>query len=141
MKEFIADIFKFHKMYWLPTPEYPRTDHLPVVERMRDFKRIMLEEVSEVDAIVATAGDNHMDDLTNLADWLGDMIVYAASEMMRYGIPIDKTLEIIMDSNFSKLDENGEPIYVGGKVEKGPGYWKPEPKLKEMLMMEVLRSL
>lgn len=141
MKEFIADIAKFHDMYRLPKPAYPRANHLPIPERMADFKRILLEEVSEVDAIVENAGINHMIDLSNLADWLGDIIVYAASEMMRYGIPIDKTLAIIMESNFSKLDEDGNPIYVGGKVEKGPDYWPPEPKLYDMLTLEVLRSL
>jgi hypothetical protein len=39
-----------------------------------------------------------------------------------------------MESNFSKLDRNGEPIYdARGKVMKGPDYWKPEPKITEIL--------
>ena len=103
---------------------------------MADFKRIISEEVSEVDDIVAVAGQDQLTDLTNLADWLGDMIVYCTSEMRRFGLPVAEVLSIIMESNFSKLDANGEPVIVNGKVDKNfPGntYWKPEPKIRAML--------
>lgn len=133
MTNFVEDIEKFNKMYGLPLPSKPTTAIEPVVARMHDFKRIILKEVSEVDDIVKKAGTDDLDDLTDLADWLGDMIVYCASEMARYGIPLMPTLGIIMHSNFSKLDADGKPIVVAGKVGKGPNYWKPEPKLKEML--------
>jgi predicted HAD superfamily Cof-like phosphohydrolase len=69
-----------------------------------------------------------------LADLLGDIQVYAASEMAKFGLPLDQVLAIIMQSNFSKLGADGKPIYdERGKVQKGPDYWKPEPKIKEML--------
>ena len=43
-------------------------------------------------------------------------------------------LNIIMDSNESKLGADGLPIYnADGKVLKGPNYWKPEPALRKML--------
>ena len=73
-----------------------------------------------------------------LADWLGDLMIYAASEMRRFGIPVEKTLSIIMDSNFSKLGADGKPIIKNGKVTKGPHFQAPEPKLKAML--EELRN-
>jgi hypothetical protein len=39
-----------------------------------------------------------------------------------------------MQSNFSKLGEDGKPIYdERGKVMKGGNYWKPEPKISEIL--------
>jgi len=39
-----------------------------------------------------------------------------------------------MDSNESKLDENGIPIYdSNGKFLKGSNYWEPEPKIKILL--------
>jgi hypothetical protein len=39
-----------------------------------------------------------------------------------------------MDSNTSKLGADGKPIYdERGKVMKGPGYWKPEPAIKELI--------
>ena len=69
-----------------------------------------------------------------LADLLGDIQVYCASEMAKFGLPLDQVLAIIMQSNFSKLGADGKPIYdERGKVMKGPDYWKPEPKLQAML--------
>lgn len=137
MTNFVEDIAKFNAMYGLPMPKTPGVEHLPVVPRMEQFKKIMTDEVNEVDDIVdaAKAGAPDIDQLVFLADWLGDMMIYAASEMTRYGIPINNTLQIIMQSNFSKLGADGQPIIANGKVQKGPNYWKPEPKLKEMLLL------
>ena len=43
-------------------------------------------------------------------------------------------LDIIMDSNESKLGADGNPIYdANGKFLKGPHYWQPEPKIKALL--------
>jgi hypothetical protein len=39
-----------------------------------------------------------------------------------------------MESNFSKLGADGQPIYdERGKVMKGPSYWKPEPRIRSLL--------
>ncbi len=47
---------------------------------------------------------------------------------------MEEILDVIMESNFSKLDQDGNPSYdERGKVLKGPNYWKPEPKIKEIL--------
>src|SRR6476620_5595229 len=49
---------------------------------------------------------------------------------------LDEVHEIddIMDSNESKLGADGNPIYdANGKFLKGPNYWKPEPKIQELL--------
>jgi predicted HAD superfamily Cof-like phosphohydrolase len=136
MKKFVESIQAFNAMYGLMSPSRPTTEHLPVEARMGDFKRIISAEVSEVDDLLANvkAGQSELDTLTELADWLGDIVVYCASEMVRYGIPIEATLAIIMASNMSKLGEDGKPIITAGKVGKGPNYWKPEPQIKGMLM-------
>lgn len=154
LRSFESKILYFNGMYKLPVAPYPcfykeaenirsmfkmpdLTEPEAMWNRLVKFKEIILKEVSEVEDILAKLGTaEEIDILTDLADWLGDMIVYCASEMARTGIPIDKTLSIIMDSNFSKLDVNGNPIYdpQTGKVEKGPFYWKPEPKIKKMLL-------
>jgi len=43
-------------------------------------------------------------------------------------------LDIIMDSNESKLGADGKPIYdANGKFLKGPNYWRPEPRIKALL--------
>ena len=95
-----------------------------------------MEEVHEMDEIIAAqhAGKDPLEVLTMLADLLGDIQVYCASEMAKFGLPLDQVLSIIMQSNFSKLGADGLPIYdERGKVMKGPNYWKPEPKLQAML--------
>ncbi|MHA0110778.1 hypothetical protein ACXYUI_27030, partial [Klebsiella pneumoniae] len=72
--------------------------------------------------------------LTELSDWLGDLVVYCASEAQRWGLPLDRILSVIMQSNFSKLGADGKPFYdERGKVMKGPNYWKPEPRIQELL--------
>lgn len=112
------------------------------VQRLKAFKKILLDEVGEVDEIIdkVNSGAEDIDILTDLADWLGDLQVYCYSEMIRLGIPHKETMNIIMDSNFSKLDADGKPIIKDGKFEKGPFYWKPEPKLKEMLLEKIAEA-
>lgn len=137
MSTFSDDIKQFNAMYALPVSEKPTLDiGVPVADRLRAFKSILGEELDEIDEIVAAAekGAPSLEVLTMLADLLGDIQVYCASEMRKFGLPQDEVLSIIMQSNFSKLGADGKPIYdERGKVQKGPGYWKPEPKISAML--------
>jgi len=138
-KDFYGSIKEFNEIYKLPINDKPA---LLGIERLENFKKVLLEEVNEVDEIIAnykTLGSNLSDDtkvqiLTELSDWLADMVVYIASEATKHGIDLDETLKIIMQSNFSKLGADGKPIYdERGKVLKGPNYWKPEPKISDFL--------
>ena len=137
MSAFSEDIKRFHAMYALPLNDKPTLDiGVPVADRLRAFKSILGEELDEIDEIVAATekGAPSFEVLTMLADLLGDIQVYCASEMRKFGLPQDEVLSIIMQSNFSKLGPDGKPIYdERGKVQKGPGYWKPEPKIQDML--------
>ena len=137
MSSFLEDIKKFNGIYKLPVSATPTLDvGVPAAERMLAFKDILMEEVHEMDEIIAAqqAGKDPLEVLTMLADLLGDIQVYCASEMAKFGLPLDQILSIIMQSNFSKLGADGLPIYdERGKVMKGPNYWKPEPKLQVML--------
>ena len=66
-------------------------------------------------------------DLLEVADALTDIlyVVYGAGHA--FGINLDKCFEDVQNSNMSKLDENGKPIYNdSGKVMKGPNYFKPD---------------
>lgn len=137
MSAFAEDIKKFNGIYKLPVNDKPTLEvGVPVAERLRAFKNILAEELDEIDEIV-TAVDGKMPEievLTMLADLLGDIQVYCASEMAKFGLPLDQVLAIIMQSNFSKLGADGKPIYdERGKVQKGPNYWKPEPTIQKLL--------
>ncbi len=147
MSQFAQDIEKFNGIYKLPVNATPTLDYLgqnldsreAAALRLTEFKDIISEEVNEVDDIVLKLrGDENyteLDALTDMADWLGDMQVYCASEMAKFGLPLDVVLEKIMQSNFSKLGADGNPIYDGrGKVQKGPNYWKPEPAIRQALI-------
>lgn len=137
MSDFSRDIEKFNGIYKLPVSAVPTLDvGVNAADRMVSFKDILMEEVQEIDEIIAAQkeGKSELEVLTMLADLLGDIQVYCASEMAKFGLPLDQVLAIIMQSNFSKLGADGLPIYdERGKVMKGPGYWKPEPKIAELL--------
>src|SRR5260221_2734626 len=122
-------------MYKLPVHDRP-TIPADVADRLRKFKATLMDEVHEIDAIVAQAeqGTAALDVAVAIADLLGDVIVYCRSEALKYGIPLETVLQIIMDSNASKLGADGKPIYdANGKFLKGPNYWKPEPKIRALL--------
>lgn len=134
-KEFRERIASMNAMYKLPahtTPTLPDD----VAGRLVKFKATLMNEVHEIDEIVelANGGASTAEIAVAVADLLGDVIVYCHSEALKYGIPLEKVLDVIMDSNESKLDKNGNPIYdANGKFLKGPNYWKPEPTIKELL--------
>lgn len=135
--DFYAAIRKFNEIYALPGNDSPTSLGS---ERLRSFLDILREEVAEGDELLEKFADgkdapSSLELLTELADWLGDLIVYCASEARRWGIPLASVLRVIMESNFSKLDANGEPIKdARGKVLKGPHYWRPEEKIKALLL-------
>lgn len=147
LRNFESKILYFNGMYKLPVAPYPTFREIEkkdtVFNRLTGFKKTLGDELKEIDAIIEAVkeGEQEINVLTDIADLLGDIIVYCASEMAKYGIPQEETLSIIMQSNFSKLDADGKPIYnEDGKVMKGPFYWKPEPMLKKMLDEKILQA-
>ena len=66
-------------------------------------------------------------DLLEVADALTDILYVTYGAGHAFGIDLDKCFEEVQNSNMSKLDENGKPIYNDvGKVMKGPNYFKPD---------------
>ena len=66
-------------------------------------------------------------DLLEVADALTDILYVTYGAGHAFGINLDKCFEEVQNSNMSKLDENGKPIYnEDGKVMKGPKYFKPD---------------
>ena len=66
-------------------------------------------------------------DLLEAADALTDILYVTYGAGHAFGINLDKCFEEVQNSNMSKLDENGKPIYnEAGKVMKGPNYFKPD---------------
>ena len=82
---------------------------------------LIKEELEEL-----TEAINNMD-LLEVADALTDILYVTYGAGHAFGIDLDKCFEEVQNSNMSKLDENGKPIYNdAGKVMKGPNYYKPD---------------
>ena len=134
-KSFAARIASMNAMYKLPAHDRP-TLPADAADRLARFKATLLDEVHEIDEIVKQAreGAREADIAVAIADLLGDIIVYCRSEALKYGLPLEEVLDVIMDSNESKLGADGQPIYdANGKFLKGPNYWRPEPKIRALL--------
>ena len=157
LRSFESKILYMNGMYTLPVAPYPQvdaavqwqckqdnkkhTDRNALLIRLDKLRTILLDEVNESGDIMSKLRNGEyaeaLDFLTEMADLMGDIQVYCASENARFGIPNEEVLSIIMDSNFSKLGADGLPIIKDGKFEKGPFYWKPEPKIRELLAARI----
>lgn len=63
----------------------------------------------------------------NLVKEISDLVFVAFQFGAAFGLDVDKAMNIVFDSNMSKLDEQGKPIYrEDGKVLKGPRYSPPD---------------
>ena len=66
-------------------------------------------------------------DLVEVADALTDILYVTYGAGHAFGINLDACFEEVQNSNMSKLDKDGKPIYNDkGKVMKGPNYFKPD---------------
>ena len=63
---------------------------------------------------------------TEVLKELADLVFVCYQFAAAYNIDLDEAMERVFDSNMSKLDEQGKPIYrEDGKVLKGPNYAPP----------------
>ena len=66
-------------------------------------------------------------DLVEVADALTDILYVTYGAGHAFGINLDHCFEEVQNSNMSKLDKDGKPIYNDkGKVMKGPNYFRPD---------------
>ena len=66
-------------------------------------------------------------DLLEVADALTDILYVTYGAGHAFGIDLDKCFDEVQNSNMSKLDKDGKPIFNdSGKVMKGPNYFKPD---------------
>ncbi len=78
----------------------------------------------ELDELTKAINEN---DILEVADALTDILYVTYGAGHAFGIDLDKCFDEVQNSNMSKLDENGKPIYnQNGKVMKGPNYFKPD---------------
>ena len=91
-------------------------------EKINKLRIELIKE--ELDELTEAMKNN---DLLEVADALTDILYVTYGAGHAFGINLDKCFEEVQNSNMSKLDENGKPIYNdSGKVMKGPNYFKPD---------------
>jgi predicted HAD superfamily Cof-like phosphohydrolase len=84
--------------------------------------RLMAEENDEY---LEACKDN---DLIGIADALGDQLYILCGTILKHGLQnkIEDVFAEIHNSNMSKLDDNGKPIFrEDGKILKSSNYFKP----------------
>ena len=65
-------------------------------------------------------------DLLEVADALTDILYVTYGAGVAFGLDLDACFNEVHNSNMSKMDINGKPIFnENGKVMKGPNYFKP----------------
>ena len=85
--------------------------------------KLIEEELSELKDAIKNK------DIVEVADALTDILYVTYGAGHAFGINLDQCFKEVQESNMSKLDENGKPIYnENGKVLKGPYYREPDLK-------------
>lgn len=101
-------------------PEYPELPDPATVALRVD---LIAEELQELKDAIA------IEDLVGVADALTDILYVTYGAGVAFGLDLDECFDEVHESNMSKLDEDGNPIYrADGKVLKGPFYRPPDLK-------------
>ena len=91
-------------------------------EKINSLRISLIEE--ELDELKKAIEDNN---ILEVADALTDILYVTYGAGHAFGINLDHCFDEVQQSNMSKLDSNGQPIYnESGKVMKGPNYFKPD---------------
>ena len=90
-------------------------------EKINKLRISLIEE--ELDELKQAISDNN---IKEVADALTDILYVTYGAGHAFGINLDNCFDEVQESNMSKLDKNGKPIYnESGKVMKGPSYFEP----------------
>tara|TARA_Y100000590_G_scaffold449055_1_gene586608 strand:+ start:436 stop:807 length:372 start_codon:yes stop_codon:yes gene_type:complete len=90
-------------------------------DKINDLRiNLINEELEEFRAAIKNK------DLKEVVDALTDILYVTYGAGHAFGVNLDKCFDEVQQSNMSKLDKDGKPIYnEAGKVMKGPNYFKP----------------
>ena len=91
-------------------------------EKINSLRISLISE--ELDELKKAISDNN---IVEIADALTDILYVTYGAGHAFGINLDKCFNEVQESNMSKLDQEGKPIFnEHGKVMKGPSYFKPD---------------
>jgi predicted HAD superfamily Cof-like phosphohydrolase len=116
----IAAVQSFHEAFGLTVNHKPTANLGDAIHELR-FNLMKEENEEYLEAV-------QNNDIVEIADALGDMLYILCGTIVSHGLQskMEEVFNEIQQSNMSKLDQNGKPIYrEDGKVLKGPNYFKP----------------
>ena len=118
MRSNLEQAKEFRKLYNIKD-----SDSKPARTYQRDLIREEFVEFIEAEGMLFRESDTFKEEcLKELADLVYVCYQYAVN----MGWDLDRALELIHESNLSKLGEDGKPILrEDGKILKGPNYKKP----------------
>ena len=100
-----------------------------IKEQLYDMQmRLIEEECKELDeaATLLKFSPNDLNLQSEVLKELSDVVYVCYQFAAAFGLDLDTAMERVFESNMSKLDDDGKPIYrEDGKVLKGPNYIKP----------------
>jgi predicted HAD superfamily Cof-like phosphohydrolase len=115
----IMSVHEFHESFLIGNGTEPTL----VEEKDFTLRYNLMKEENEEYLEACQKGD-----LTEIADALGDQMYILFGTILKHGLQhkIEAIFDEIHQSNMSKLDENGKPIYrEDGKVLKSAKYFRP----------------
>lgn len=121
MKKQLQAVTEFHTAFKIGH------SNTPIADLGKEKKELRYNLMKEENEEYLEAAKNN--DLIEIADALGDMLYILCGTIIEHGLQdkIEAIFDEIQQSNMSKLDSNGQPIYrEDGKVLKGPHYFKPD---------------
>ena len=91
-------------------------------DKINELRVSLIKE--ELDELIEAINKKN---LVEVADALTDILYVTYGAGHAFGINLDECFEEVQNSNMSKLDSNGKPMYNDkGKVMKGPNYFTPD---------------
>lgn len=126
------------------TQEFHNVFQCAVDERTEDVvesrMNLLVEEYHEVMdeleyALSQLRLGQEIENLPALAKELADLVYIANGTAVALGIDLDKAVQLVHQSNMTKLWDDGLPRWLpSGKVVKGPNYQEPDmtPTVKEL---------
>ena len=101
-----------------------------IKKQMWDMQCALVRE--EADEFLEAADEcfadpENIDRRTDLIKELSDLVFVCYQFAAAFNLDLDKAMSLVFESNMSKLDEQGNPIFrPDGKVLKGPNYLPPD---------------
>lgn len=126
MNKQLRQLLEFHKAFGIYISDAPV---LKIPEEVHQLRlRVMREEVAEYgDEYVATGDPDQR--LQAVAKELADIAYTLLGTVVSHGLQneFERVFDAVHQSNMSKLDENGKPIYrADGKILKSDRYHAPD---------------